>query len=778
MKKYLFLLATVFMCTMPWSNVIADVTYSKGERILGRDNVHDGDFIIIEVGSTSTFSDYYIKDNHNKGFRWQKGFDQGCIWQVESTGTGNQYYFKNAETGLYMGGNNHEDPKLVSKGSANKITLLAKDEEGNWGQYGDQNGYPKSWDEYSVALKYTTPSGSTGYYGNNESGRSTGLFYYDTSVRHNLQWNLYTAVPAAVTYETSLTDGKYYYIISNYTNFSGASGTQAMCYNAENTESPYWGAFDDTNNKYIFKLIKADGDNNWYIQNAYNEKYFYSETQNAGTLAYSTTQKAAYEIINIGDNLFSIRKTGDTYYVYPGYYGTSDHSTGTLSSDHWGSDSNAPNDAGKWLFRAVSEENISAITTAKETAINPLKTELAKYNGTNGLIFGMTTDNYNKVSEEVNNMSVENNSLEYLDNYSFDSYITNLTTGYYRIANARIFDAGKDYTTVATVDDSRYLVVHSPSTVDANLLSADVKVVKKSETQSDLSSVFKITVNNDGTSTVMSQGLSLRAGWSKIVPDKVQSQKATILPFANNQNTQGGIASINFTDEHGNGSYYMTLGGDNKTGQWTFLSGNENTLKYYIIPATDITVNMNSVKGDANTYATLYAPFAITLQEGLTAYTGTLNTDNTKLTLSPIEGSVVPAATPVVLIGSEKSYTLDIATDNTSNPISSAFTGQYLADTDEDTGEYTLGAKNNVVGFYPYKDAIKANKARLILGSSKGSKGFAFSFGDDDPAGINTATAEGAALKVGDVIYDLQGRKVKDAKRGIYIINGKKTVVK
>lgn len=775
MKKYLFLLATVFMCAIPWSNALADdVTYTKGERILGVSGVTDGAYVIIEVGSTSRYKDYYIKDNHNNQFRWQKGFDQGCIWQVESTGTTSQYYFKNVETGLYMGGNSHRDAILVSKDNANKITLLAKDEPATWHGYNDQDGYPKTWDENSIALKFTTPSGSTGYYGNNESGSSNGLFDNDASNCHNVQWNFYTAVPAAVTYETSLTDGKYYYIISNFSNFGGVTGTQAMCYSTANTEAPYWGAFDDTNNKFIFKLVKAEGDNNWYIQNAYNEKYF-TATANAGTLSYSTEATTAYNIIYKGDNLFTLRKTGDTYYIYPGYCETT-NTTATISSDSYGTEDKA---AVKWLFRAVSEDNINAITTAKTTAINALQTEVGRYEGTDNLVFGMSTENYNTASEEVGNITTVTPSLETLDNYSVDKYVNNLTTGYYRIANVIGFSSNDLYN-ISSLDDARYLTIKADQSMVA---------VEKATAQTDLSNIFYIQVDDESSTntTMQSQGLALQAqdGTTKI--GTFGSQKVEILPFSSTDNTTRGIASIRMTEPDGRytGNYYLTVGKDDYTaGRWHTIYYNESSLKFYITPVKDVPITMHAVGN--NSYATLCAPFGLTIKsEGLTAYTAVLNTNKNYLLLTEL-GSSIPGGTPVILIGSKDSSSYHLYIDTNSKYAttpSSDYTlqGQYLGNintTDElSLGYVTNDANEKVVGFYKYSGTIGANKAR-IPASAVSSKGFTFSFGDDDPTGINSATTSGAVLKVGDIIYDLQGRRVQDAKHGIYIINGKKTVVK
>lgn len=62
-----------------------------------------------------------------------------------------------------------------------------------------------------------------------------------------------------------------------------------------------------------------------------------------------------------------------------------------------------------------------------------------------------------------------------------------------------------------------------------------------------------------------------------------------------------------------------------------------------------------------------------------------------------------------------------------------------------------------------------------VSGGSSKSNAFAIDT-DDDITGINSV--EISSEKKTEVIYDLQGRRVANATKGLYIINGKKVLVK
>lgn len=87
----------------------------------------------------------------------------------------------------------------------------------------------------------------------------------------------------------------------------------------------------------------------------------------------------------------------------------------------------------------------------------------------------------------------------------------------------------------------------------------------------------------------------------------------------------------------------------------------------------------------------------------------------------------------------------------------------------------------NPIGFYKLNSTVTSvpgNKAFLVLTSTEAqAKSFVLSFDDGETTGIETINVEKNAAEDG-VYYDLQGHRVEHPTRGIYILNGKKVVVK
>ena len=84
----------------------------------------------------------------------------------------------------------------------------------------------------------------------------------------------------------------------------------------------------------------------------------------------------------------------------------------------------------------------------------------------------------------------------------------------------------------------------------------------------------------------------------------------------------------------------------------------------------------------------------------------------------------------------------------------------------------SLGKAEGEVGFYQYSYALKGFRAYLEVPAGSSSRSFVITFDDDVTAinGVNAAVRNGAA------VYDLQGRRVNNATKGVYIVNGKKVL--
>ena len=233
------------------------------------------------------------------------------------------------------------------------------------------------------------------------------------------------------------------------------------------------------------------------------------------------------------------------------------------------------------------------------------------------------------------------------------------------------------------------------------------------------------------------------------------------------------------------GAYGFYVGDDSNrayySGRNTYVDaggtiGSATGYDWYLEEVTTLPVAITAAK-----YATLYAPVALEIPGGVTAYTASISGNYAVLT--EISG-VIPAETGVVLAGEANTYnfTITTAAEGEKGDLKGSAATTY--NTEAGT-YYALAIVDNVVGFY--KDAFSnsrfqnnSHKAYLYVPTDEANAiaSYSFSFDWGGTTGIENIedAVEENATKV---IYDITGRQIKAITvPGIYIINGKKTFVK
>ena len=206
------------------------------------------------------------------------------------------------------------------------------------------------------------------------------------------------------------------------------------------------------------------------------------------------------------------------------------------------------------------------------------------------------------------------------------------------------------------------------------------------------------------------------------------------------------------------------------------------TLSYKLYTRLEVFTKEVSVTTTAagKGWATLYTPYPLNFSgvAGLTAYTATV--DGSTVTLTPVEN--VPANTGVVL----KSTTINADVLNNIPVIASSTTPQgslegsatdVLAYNANDTYNYYMLKLNGSEAQFSKLTggSIAAGKAYLKIAKTNAPAMFNVVFADDNTTGINTV--QGSRFMVNGY-YDLQGRKVANPTKGLYIVNGKKVIIK
>ena len=188
--------------------------------------------------------------------------------------------------------------------------------------------------------------------------------------------------------------------------------------------------------------------------------------------------------------------------------------------------------------------------------------------------------------------------------------------------------------------------------------------------------------------------------------------------------------------------------------------------------------------------ATLVLPFASKIPTGASCYTLAHTSGESTVVATPVE-TTLSANTPVLINAAAGDYKfVSTATSGSiatgSDPVTSgALTGVYsdLAFTAENIAStygnaYILNKVGGVVGFFKAAEGKKvgAYKAYLTATNVSSAHGLTIVF-DEETTGIE-AIANSQESKANNQYFDLSGRRVAQPTKGLYIVNGRKVVIK
>ncbi len=187
----------------------------------------------------------------------------------------------------------------------------------------------------------------------------------------------------------------------------------------------------------------------------------------------------------------------------------------------------------------------------------------------------------------------------------------------------------------------------------------------------------------------------------------------------------------------------------------------------------NLTANLGNVAGEY--WATFYSD-ASNFKASAGTQVFAVNLTGTAITMTEITDGIVNSGQGVVLKSTAASITM--------TPNASASAGDYSTNSLTGTTAAMTGAAGNIyvlnngtqgVGFYKLKSTgtIGANKAYLTYSGSLAPEFFGF---DGNTTSINEV--RGKMEDVSGEYYDLQGRRVSQPTKGLYIVNGKKVVIK
>lgn len=229
-------------------------------------------------------------------------------------------------------------------------------------------------------------------------------------------------------------------------------------------------------------------------------------------------------------------------------------------------------------------------------------------------------------------------------------------------------------------------------------------------------------------------------------------------------------------DTHTQSYYIVTKTGSfQKAGFYNYYDENNSsafTFEEVTYPNTITFHAAQNINGVSH-IATFSAPFATIIPTGVKAYY--VSAKGTEATMTAIDAQAIPANQGVILTSeSGAAVTMVPAAGETAAAITGNQLGHSAGNTRSLTaGEgYILGNGSEGTAFYPCKaGSLPSNKAYLL---GNGESAIVMNFGNA-VTGINTIAAPASAKAP---IFDLSGRRVVKATKGLYIQNGKKVIVK
>lgn len=378
-----------------------------------------------------------------------------------------------------------------------------------------------------------------------------------------------------------------------------------------------------------------------------------------------------------------------------------------------------------------------------------------------GQYFGVPTESYNF----LRNSFAEAESVSAEEYTSLESKISDYLspklpeTGYYRIKSSGS-RGDQSYITYGYLDGSK----------GTGLLTT----IGNKET--DFGTVVKLTrVGTSKNYKISIQGLNVQAHSGDNTLFRATGDEG--LNFQFNHINFSGMCSIYDGTNHGNmheAGWKKQDTGLNGVVGWDAGDGT-NASSWCLEDASTIEVTLNN-GDDGFYYATCFTDFPV-------SYTGASNGEGL-FVLTGGESNGKVTAQKVAAVPAQQGFLIRIAAENVTDskvtltiPASAdalagenILTGTCLATTKPDGNVYVFSKVEDDLGFFPYTGTdIPANRA-YIVESDGNVRSFILSF--DDTTGINGVSTSMPA----GTIFDMQGRRVNKAEKGLYIVNGKKVL--
>ena len=452
---------------------------------------------------------------------------------------------------------------------------------------------------------------------------------------------------------------------------------------------------------------------------------------------------------NSGGFVLRMKENTDIYF----HHDNGNNYLRTCSVTEW---SGVHNDAGSTIVASTDEQVLFDLYNEME--YYTFGTAIGQYNTTDETV--VTNAQATQTLQLVGEVIANQQTADYAESYNALLTIKNNialihpTAGYYRLKN------------VAT---GKYLVATALAGYNTQ-----TDVVFANGTATDPATVIELREQSDGL-YMYTQGAGF--GWVD-ASASVGSGKVWVTTNPDKYvnwfpGTAAGQIAFAICIGNGTGSYasYLKKGIFTTNDNEAVVGGtdpNAAAAQWIFEAAEEIILPMTECNGKY--YATTYLPFAVRF-DATTAIPYTVFVNSTKAVYNSIDSYEVPAETGVLLISDSptngaKAEIIASAEAVTGNELVGHFFAANVADA------LVLNIVNGNIGFYSLSatGTLAANRAYINKGTNNIQ---AMQLVAGNATGIQDVTTKTGENKV----FDLQGRRVQNAQKGLYIVNGKKVIL-
>ena len=552
--------------------------------------------------------------------------------------------------------------------------------------------------------------------------------------------------------------GKYYQIHSSWTAFGSEEYDTRAVYSTTDSYVS-WKVLDNADKSFYWKAEAVAG--GFVFKNYNNDKYMVGKSANETHWTVedaSTNATLGVKILSneAGAKGFEYAIVWGTRHMHTGGHGEGANKNGRIVS--W--ETNAANSGSSWYIVEIENPDLMIARAAFEAAVDEATARFACISDMPGY-YSCTQENATKFSE-IDQWNYENATVEEFETKTaeleeiLDAFTINLPKQgkFYRFKHPT--EDVYMLSNVTTVNGNKRLAMGE---LDGNEV-ASIFYQDGNTLLSYAIGQYLSTAPTDATTDWTCLAVGAEA---PVVTYGAGTVLGTLGFYLGSDNTRA-YNSGNYSDG------YVNAGGS--------IAANAG-YDWEVVEVTTLPVTVTSAG-----YATLYAPVALNIPADVTIYVGVKEDNYLDLTdiTTLVNGNVIPANTGVIIKANQGTYNFTVADDVAALDASkNLLTGKYpKSEKNASKKVYTLQNGTNGVGFYLFNGTDGTNttyingfRAWVELEPSAPANALRIRFAGT--TGIEDSTLNPQSSTE---VYDLMGRRVLNPTKGMYIVNGKKMVIK